>query len=70
MTVYKLLYEDAIQKRLDCLGEFKTEQDAWVELNKYIERKPNYYRFWKENDTTTIDFGSYSRFFKIQEIER
>lgn len=70
MTVYKLLYEDTNQKRLDCLGEFPTQEDAMVEMNKYITKKPNYYRFWKEGDTTTIDYGSWSTFFKIKEIKK
>lgn len=70
MAVYKLLYEDTNQNRLDCLGEFSTEEDAMVEINKYIKNKPCYYRFWKEGDTTTIDYGSWSTFFKIKKIER
>ena len=70
MAVYKLLYEDTNQNRLDCLGEYSTEKDAMVEINKYIKNKHCYYRFWKEGDTTTIDYGSWSTFFKIKEIER
>ena len=69
MKKYKLYYEDTNTKRYDCLGEFDTEERAMKEMDKYLIDKPPYYRIWTENNITTIDFGSWSRFFKIEVIQ-
>ena len=69
MIRYKLYYKDTNTQRYDCLGEFETEQDAMKEMDNYIKNKPPYYRMWKENNITTIDFGSWTKFFQIEEIE-
>ena len=68
---YRVMFEDAWYKRHD-VAICDNMDAAWQAIGDYLKDigvKAYYYRSWKnDNNELTIDYGSHSNFFIVQEM--
>lgn len=69
--IYRLVFENQYGNHIE-IGRYSSKQEANAVMVKELTRKgvkPYYYRCWKEDNVTHIDYGSYVSFFHMYEEE-